>query len=190
MNIKSIIIKLLVGTSFVALVAIIVLVVATWPMATWLFLKENPSPYERVPIDLSKAGSVAITELHINKKDSFIFSLRFEFKRGDEESLVDCKVYHELRTFLADDGSQDRFGTIIPVRLTITKLDGENQIPYHDKVYDTKGLNSADGHHIYRAITGIHLQPGKYSTRLESMKDFPELPQSTITLQVINFFVK
>ena len=128
--------------------------------------------------------------MHINKKDSFHFFLEFEFKRGDEESLTVSKVRKELRTFLVDDYSQDSPGTIIPVRLTITKLDGENQIPYHDKVYDSKGLNAADDHHIYRTITGIHLQPGKYSARLESMKDFPELPQSTITLQVINFFVK
>ena len=174
MNIKSIIIKLLVGTSFVALVAIIGLVVFTWPLATLLFVKENPSPYESVPIDLSKAGSVAITELHINKKDSFHFFLEFEFKRGDEESLTVSKVRKELRTFLVDDYSQDSPGTIIPIRLTITKLDGENQIPYHDEVYDTKGLYGWNSHEFRRWITGIHLQPGKYSARLESMKAFPE----------------
>lgn len=145
------------------------------------------SPYNKVPFDLSKAGSVATTIIKINRDDRYKFSLAFTFERDGKKYLSDIPVYMELHKFLRGYPKSPP-GAIIPIKLTINKLDDESKNPQHEKVYETKGLHRSNDNAVFREITIVHLQPGRYSVRLESFKDFPDLPKATVTLEVLRFF--
>ena len=172
---KSLIVKLLAATSLVTM--------------TGGCHQFDISNYDRVAIDLSKAGSVSTTLIKINRDDNYKFSLAFNFDREGKKYLQDIPVYMELIKYLGDYRKSPP-GAIIPVKLTINKLNTESQYPYHNRIYDTGGLYGSTDNAVFRQITIVHLEPGRYAVRLENLQDFPDLPKSTVTLEVLRFFAK
>lgn len=137
-----------------------------------------------MPIDLSRAGSVAEVVLNIQREDRYKFSL--EFMSLKERAPIDT----HLRTILGDLPYENPIGITIPIRMTIVKLQAKEQLPVIDKIFNTKGVSGIAEKTILRDFTVLSLQPGEYKLRIESIGDFPELTQVPITLNIIYFFAK
>ncbi len=119
--------------------------------------------------------------------DHFRFSLVFTLPENiDRNSLA----YREKREKLAQFVGQTDYapGVNFPVRLTIKKIKGGNQILYHDKIYTTKDCRAWGSNSFVRQIAVLFIPPGSYQVRLENLKEVLNVPDEIkVTLEVGQF---
>lgn len=141
----------------------------------------TPKTYHMVPIDLSKVGNVADFMLRsVDSEKGGHFSLYFVIRK-DGKQLYDNR--HWINEFVL--GGQKREGVSTPIRLTIYRIEQDGEaILFYDKTIEAKGwsgtggyMNGAEVTYWMRNIDVFSLPKGKYSIRLENIKEFPELKE-------------
>lgn len=160
----------------------------------------TPTPPISIPIDLSKAGSVVETEVRVEEKGAYYFSLVFLYTDEMKDGIRDANIARKIigcNGYQASNGMQLRFcdyesakqdlgslidetynsdGTIIPIKLTLFQmLDDGTKKRISDKSYQTRGDNGGWRYHMMRDFEMIILEKGKYSIRVENIKSISEM---------------
>ncbi|MDO9107224.1 MAG: DUF5625 family protein [Methylovulum sp.] len=134
----------------------------------------NPTMPIQIPIDLSKAGSVAEAEFWIPADDSIELCLYFfvNDQPGDSKRLFEV---------LDPDNNS---GITIPLKVQIKKK-GNSEIEklWLDKIYSNKTRPGTGVHYYYRIIDYLTIKPGNYRLRIENMQSFPQLAQNKIEVR-------
>ena len=174
----------------------------------------TPTPTIKIPIDLSKKGTVVDTVFRVNYDESTRFYLDFECKDwrhndGKPDGGKDCNEmrkfiglnaysngknishfdYEDAKVILGDiiDKSYDFDGTRVPLKVTLKKITDKNAATILDQVYHTKGSGNSDG---TREIIIKHLERGKYRLTIENLKDFKELAHRPMKLRIQSTYRK
>jgi hypothetical protein len=170
----------------------------------------TPTPTIKIPVDLSKAGTIVDMEFRVDYDESTRFSLDFECKDVKLDEGLDCK---EMEKFLGLNGylygnrekirvadyarakrelgniidkNYDLDGTRVPLKIILQKVEDNGTFStVIDKPYDTKGQNGSG-----RDITVKYLNKGKYRLKVESLKDFKELKQRPIEFRIQSTYRK
>jgi len=187
MNIKSLFAKLLFGT--------ILLMITGCSQPTML----NLFPVT-VPIDLSEKGSIAELEITIKKAENYDFLLLFArpdfdkfYPKGWESKIkVDgglAKLYPEESkklklelgelykftgdgSYYAKDGSPSKIGEIVPLRITVYKINKEGKELVSETTYESKAIVGYDNDYNERRVGYQSFEKGRYLIRVENLKGF------------------
>lgn len=166
--------------------------------AGWLTNLFDSMPTEpiRIPINLSKVGSVAETEVRVEEKGAYYFSLWFLYTDEIKNGIRDSKIARKIAGYNSYDPSTGKQfghytfefvkkdsgglidetcnldGTTIPIRLTFSKIekDGSRKL-IKDEIYQTKGAGS----NLEREFEKLMLEKGKYSIRVENIDGISEM---------------
>lgn len=137
----------------------------------------TPTPPIKIPIDLSKAGSVVETEFRIAQDDRIKLGLYFFIndKPGDRERL--------LRLVLKSGASE----ILIPLKIKINKhtTAGKDEVLV-EQIYLNNSLK-AEGFtskYFVRTIDRLNISSGTYRLRLETMESFPQLADTPVEFRI------
>ena len=176
----------------------------------------TPTPTIKIPIDLSKKGTVVDTVFRVNYDESTYFSLDFYYDNPKFDNKLDSnKVikflgfngylygegkqisiadYEEAKRSLGDmiNKNYDLDGTKVPLKISLMQLYADGtQKKIIDKVFETKGENGGGYKHgRHRDITVKHLKKGKYKLTIENLKDFKELAHRPMKLRIQSTYRK
>jgi hypothetical protein len=162
-------------------IGVITMALMSFLHAGWFgdLFDDTPKPPIEVPIDMSKAGTVADFVIRSNDSEKYrVFSLYFvRFPLG--------KVGYGSEPWLDDfiGHGPDR-GTTTPVKLTIYRIEKDKEpIQFYEATIEARGRDSRgfyllDGRKMAfddRWVDEMRLPKGKYRIQLENIKEFPEL---------------
>lgn len=149
--------------------------------AGWLgnLLGFTPTPYYKMPIDLSKAGNVAETDIRIDEKYSVYVELYYDYRKqkisGDRYGEIIDKYFGRHKLF-----------PIFPIKLTVLKYEKTGTTMVVDKIYYTNSLGRS---YSSRLIDDFKLQEGgKYRIKIETVEDYPELAE--LSVEVVIGYIK
>jgi len=150
---------------------------------------EEPGP--KLPIELPfavyQAGAMVSTELRIvenkyNPQNNYPFDLIFTFREGDEadrarvRKLVGGWDREKINGEIAEPG--------IPIllQISISVIEASGERPFFEKEILTKAMWAYGSDRFYREIDTIHIPPGFYNVKVQSLKGIPELAATKIML--------
>jgi len=150
--------------------------------AGWLgnLLGFTPTPYYKMPIDLSKAGNVAETDIRIDEKYSVYVMLSYDprkqkISRGRYGEISDKYFGDEIKPTLP----------IFPIKLTVMKYEKTGTAIIVDKTYYTNTQRASATRHVGE----FKLQEGaKYHIKVETVEDYPELAE--LNVEVVIGYIK
>lgn len=162
-------------------IGIITMTLISFLHAGWLgnLLDSTPTPYYTMPIDLSKAGNVAETDIRIDEKHYIYVELYYDHR----EQKISRERYQEI--------SNKYFGRyepfpIFPIKLTVLKYEKTGTSVMADKIYYTNSLGRS---YSSRGIDKFKLQEGsKYHIKVETVEDYPELAE--LNVEVVIGYIK
>ena len=159
------------------------------------------------PIDLTKAGNKTEIQFRITDERLYEFRLAFYYNELDSKKVRKIVGYNGYfpgganqliplgsrcdyeyeKKYLGDliDETYDCDGTIIPINLTIYRIEGEGKrsLILRD-LYITKG-HSGGNHEVYlRLFMSRSFKKDKYIAVLENPQGFPELAGRDIRLSI------
>ena len=145
--------------------------------AGWLgnLFDSTPTPRYTMPIDLSKAGNVAETDIRIDEKYSVYVDLVYDHRK----QKVNLARYSEISDKYF---GRDRHALpIFPIKLTVMKHEKTGTSMVVDKIYYTNSrMSSSD-----RLIDEFELQKGsKYHIKVETVEDYPELAELNVEVAI------
>lgn len=148
-----------------------------------------------IPIDLSKAGNAVETEVRVEEKGAYYFTLEFLYTDEIKNGIRDSKIARKIAGYNAyrPSGEQSRHYTLelakkdsgglidetynldgitISLRLTFSKIekDGSRKL-IKDERYQTRG----SGSNLEREFEKLMLEKGKYSIRIENINGVLEM---------------
>jgi 5-hydroxyisourate hydrolase-like protein (transthyretin family) len=140
----------------------------------------TPTPYYTMPIDLSKAGNVAETDIRIDKKYSVeilldyysYFRLSKDKKQGENR---DKYIYITNKYF-----GRDKPLPVFPIKLTITKYEKNSTSVVVNKIYYTNSQTTTSS----RLIDEFKLQNGKYHMKIETVENYQELEYLDVVVEI------
>jgi len=163
----------------------------------------TPRPPVIMPIDLTKAGNKVEIKFRITDPSSYYFRLEFRYDISNKldakktRKIVGYNVYssggidlknltsyEHAKRDLGDliDETYNCDGTVIPIDLTVYKIEGDKKVEITQRACPTRGWNTRGGvykerqkGHISRYVSIIHLDKGKYEAVFVSPQVFPEL---------------
>jgi hypothetical protein len=183
---------------------VLIMALSTTLFGNWFtnLFDPTPTPTIKIPVDLSKVGTIVDMEFRVNYDESTYFALRFSCTDVKLDGGLDCKKKRKfmgINGYLYGEGKQttignykrakrefgnmidehyDLDGTIVPLYITLHKLeDNGTELSILDKSYDTKGQNAKRGS---RDITVKHLNKGKYTLKVKNLEAFIELKDRPI----------
>lgn len=149
--------------------------------AGWLgnLLGFTPTPYYKMPIDLSKAGNVAETDIRIDEKYYTYVELYYDHRKQkisrDRYREINDKYFGRYEPF-----------PIFPIKLTVLKYEKNGTSIVVDKIYHTSSLGRS---YSSRGIDKFKLQEGsKYRIKVETVEDYPELAE--LNVEVVIGYIK
>ena len=135
----------------------------------------NPTIPIEIPIDLSKAGSVAEAEIWLPTDDRIELTLYF---------FVNDQPGDGKRLFEVLDPN-NKFGITTPLKIQIKKqITPENDELWLDKIYPTTNPGGTGKHYYYRNIVSLSMKSGTYRLRVKNIKPFHQLVQNRVELRV------
>ena len=193
-------------------IGVIIMALSSTIFANWFtnLFDPTPTPTIKIPVDLTKVGTIVDMEFRVNYDESTRFVLDFECKNWKLDDGLDCKKmrkfiglngysggtkvnkvnYEEAKGKLGDliDENYNFDGTKVPLKITLRQVtDNGTFITILDKTYNTKGMGNSDG---TRDIISEHLKKGKYKLKVENLKDFSELKDRPIKLKIQSTYRK
>ena len=191
-------------------IGVILMTFSAFSFGNWFtdLFDSTPTPTIKIPIDLSKKGTVIDTVFRVNYDESTRFSLDFECKDWKLDDGKDCRemrkfiglntyyngksvntidyVYAKIELGNIIDKNYDFDGTRVPLKVTLKKITDKNATTILDQTYNTKGMYS-DG---TREIIIKHLERGKYRLTIENLKGFKELANRPMKLRIQSTYRK
>jgi hypothetical protein len=143
-----------------------------------------PTPPQTIKIDLSKSGNVYENTIRIRDKGLYDFDFKFAVKDSKEDNGMDRKKVREFT------GGLHTNGTMIPVKLSIYRLNDDKKERIIDDTYHTNGLNGSMSNALIRRIKPTVLNKGIYHVRLERLEDFEVLNDREVFLDIRKWKVK
>ncbi|ACZ12024.1 hypothetical protein Sdel_0995 [Sulfurospirillum deleyianum DSM 6946] len=147
--------------------------------AGWLgnLFDNTPTPYYTMPIDLSKTGNVAETDIRIDKEYRTGIALNYDFRR--QKNKMTRNEYNNIKVFF---GNSYTSGTAIPVKLKIEKIMDKNETTI---LNDIIIVDNNGGHELHSSlIKEIALSQGKYRIKVETTEDFSELSDLSVLVEI------
>lgn len=146
--------------------------------AGWLgnILGFTPTPYYKMPIDLSKAGNIAKTDIRIDKKYSVEVALRYDFRLQQDQFSRDKFKRIVEKYFRPTNGNFPVF----PIKLTVINYDKTGENTMVNKIYYTDSWTSTSN----RLIDEFNLKNGKYHFKIETVEDYPELADLAVVVEI------
>jgi hypothetical protein len=139
----------------------------------------NPTIPIEIPIDLSKAGSVAEAEFWVSQDDRIQISLYFLFKNPNE----DGKYLYEIL------GPNNTPGVKIPLKIRLEKqISSKQNELILEKTYISEGVTGTSSNFLRRSIDTISIKPGSYRLRLENLQSTLQLIKNKVEVRV--YFVR
>lgn len=135
----------------------------------------TPTPRYTMPIELSKAGNVAETDIRIDEKHYVYVDLVYDHRK----QKVSLDRYRELKSKYF--GSDRHSLPIFPIKLTVMKYEKTGASIVVDKIYYTNTrMSSSD-----RLIDEFILQEGaKYHIKVETVEDYPDLAELNVEVAI------
>jgi len=139
----------------------------------------NPTMPIKIPIDLSKAGSVAEAEFWIPRDDGIRLYLCFLIDKPEDGK----RIFQSLEYY--EKSSLARQTLTIPLKIQITKqLSPENHELWLEKTYPTKAHVSTSSKFFERRVDSLLIKSGSYRLRVENIKSFPQFVQSQVEFRI------
>ena len=136
----------------------------------------NPTMPIQIPIDLSKAGSVAEAEFWIPTDDRVVLGLSFfvNTKQGDSQRLSGIV------------GGFGRKGIIIPLKVKLLKQNSEQDLVSLEKLYLNDGLRGVGvgSKSIDRTVDRINIKSGAYRLKVETVESFTQLVDTLVLFEI------
>lgn len=163
-------------------IGVITMALLSFLHAGWLgnLFDDTPTPYHTIPVDLSKLGNVAETDIRIDEKYSV-------------EILLDYYSYHRLSKEKKHGVNHDKYVYIMekyfgrdkplptfPIKLTITKYEKTGNNVVVDKIYYTNSRTTTSS----RLIDEFNLENGKYHIKVETVENYPELADLDVVVEI------
>ena len=160
-------------------------VISIWFFSTWSPFDNTPI---KIPIDLSKAGSVVEVKMRAWGKVHYKVDLDFIFKSHKEDNGTDYKKLFNIlgdRTYDPRTGVTTKTGAEIPIKLTIYKLDHRDaRTAIFDESFITKGRDYWGSRDMGRVLSAFSLEHGKFIIRVENLEGFQELADRKVNLTI------
>ena len=158
-------------------IGVITMVLLSFLNAGWLgnLFDSTPTPYYTMPIDLSKAGNIAETDIRIDEKYSVYVELYYDYRKqkisGDRYGEIIDKYFGRHKLF-----------PIFPIKLTVLKYEEIGMSIVTDKTYYTNSLGRT---YSSRGIDEFKLQEGaKYHIKVETIENYPELAELNVEVAI------
>ena len=155
----------------------------------------TPTPPHQVPIELSKAGSIAIMDVRIEQDGSYELCLSFLVENDRNGNCPIGTQCGYINNFLSNtdqwrDENVDTDGTKLPVNVKIYKvINGGKQFVCQSS-YITKGVYSRGIGFIRRKIITKSFDTGRYYIYIETLENFPELENQKAFVSISRFWRK
>ena len=151
--------------------------------AGWLgnILGFTPTPYYTMPIDLSKAGNIAETDILIDKRYSVeILLVYYSYFRLSEEKKL--KENHDKYVqIMKKYFGRDEPLPIFSIKLTVLKYEKTGTSIVVDKIYHTHSRTTTSS----RLIDEFKFEEGsKYHIKVETVEDYPELAYLDVVVEI------
>ncbi len=158
-------------------IGVITMALMSFLHAGWLgnLFDSTPTPRYTMPIDLSKAGNVAETDIRIDERYGVYVELFFDYRK----QKINLDRYRQIvdKYFGRDRHSLP----IFPIKLTVLKYEKTGTSVVADKIYYTN-MRTSD---LDRRIDSFALQEGsKYHIKIETVEDYPELADLNVEVAI------
>lgn len=152
-------------------------------------------PHFTIPCSLAEKGHILTTDFkaggNLNKTYGYTFYLSFLTKDSPEELRQRVAGFLGFRepkngsTYTDANGQivYNRTGIPIPIRLTISRLDGESETVVYNQEF-RQLWTLAYGASYDKAIDVIRLEPARYRVRLETLAAVPELADVPVSFEI------
>ncbi|OHD97342.1 MAG: hypothetical protein A3K14_01300 [Sulfurimonas sp. RIFCSPLOWO2_12_FULL_36_74] len=163
-------------------IGVITMALMSFLHAGWLgdLFDSTPTPYYKMPIDLSKAGNVAETDIRIDEKHYVYVMLSYD----PREQKISRDRYGEISDKYFGDEIKPTL-PIFPIKLTVMKYEKTGTTVIVDKIYHTNTQRASATRHIDE----FKLQEGaKYHIKVEAVEDYPEL--ADLNVEVVIGYIK
>ncbi|NKI70726.1 hypothetical protein GN109_14985 [Collimonas pratensis] len=146
-------------------------------------------PHVVLPFNLEEKGYIATTDFVTgNKAYTYTFYLNFQIKNNQERiaKLLGLRDPDDGGGYKDADGQfvSIRTGIHIPLRLTVSRLDGENEVVVYDEnFHQLRSLGGNDSSFL-RTIDRVKLEPGHYRIRLEALAAVKELAEVPVNFEI------
>ena len=164
------------GTSMLK-IGVITMALLSFLNAGWLgdLFDSTPTPYYTMPIDLSKAGNIAETDIRIDEKYSVYVDLVYDHRK----QKISLERYSEISDKYF--GSDRHSLPIFPIKLTVLKYEKTGTTVVVDKIYYTNSrMSSSD-----RLIDEFNFQEdSKYHIKVETAENYPELAELNVEVAI------
>ena len=152
-------------------------------------------PHVTLPFTLSEKGHVLTTDFkaggNLNKTYTYTFYLSFLTKDSPAElrlrvaGLLGFNAPKNGSTYTNENGEivHNRTGIPIPLKLSISRLDGEIETVVYNQEF-RQLWTLAYGASYDKAIDKIKLDPAYYRIRLETLAAVPELANAPVSFEI------
>jgi hypothetical protein len=156
-------------------------------------LFEKTPPHITLPFSLAEKGHVLTTDFKAGDKTyTYSFFLDFHVKNDDPEDLY--RIAKILGLNEPDNGGtyKDanghfiyiRTGIAIPLRLTISRVDGNNEAIVYNEEFNQLWSLGGSRIDILKLIVQVKLEPALYRVRLESLGAVNELADTPVNFNI------
>jgi hypothetical protein len=136
-----------------------------------------------IPFAAGLPGVTIDTNIRIYSTNFYQFYLILHFKEHDPQDRN--RVQSLAGTGQTDaSGRPINNGLPIPVRLILSRVEGDNIESLIDETFFEQRLESHGANSFSKIITGRTLDPGEYRIRLESLQNIPELSDVSVSFNV------
>jgi hypothetical protein len=159
-------------------IGVITMALMSFLHAGWLgnLFDSTPTPRYTMPIDLSKAGNVAETDIRIDEK----YSVYVELYHDHRKQKITTDRYRELKNKYF--GSDRHSLPVFPIKVTVMKYEKTGNSMVVDKIYYTNSLGRTTSS---RLIDEFKLQKdSKYHIKVETVENYPELAELNVEVAI------
>lgn len=132
-----------------------------------------PTPPIIMPFEVQKAGTKIESYFRIEKSDTYSFTLRVGFKKGDFERVARLAGH-----FKYSDGIP------IPLRIRVAQIDTTGEKTILDKEVSELQYAGISVDRFHGIIINFKMSPGDYRVYIESLKDISALQGTQIEFAI------
>jgi hypothetical protein len=160
-----------------------------------LILPEPIRPDISLPFAVHKAGTTLTTEFETREKEHTGYRLELIFFIQGASDGVDGKRVRKLVGDYSTNADRQVIKSGIPIhmKINVRAIDAsgkELNVIVNKEVVLDEGAYASGGSCLYKEIYAVVLPPGHYRVTIKSLKDIPELANTSVKFGVDNTFRK
>ena len=125
-----------------------------------------------VPFPIGKVGAAATAEFHVRERQTYAFTLRYEYKEHDQ---IDRAQVWRLAggAELERPGKWVEPGASLKIRVSVSQREGGGERPITERVVERPRLSSWGATDLNAELIAVTLSPGSYVVTAVSLDEAP-----------------